>query len=68
MSDHIYKSVEVTGSSHVSVAEAIKAAVAKTSETVRNVEWFEVVTIRGNVLDGAVEHFQVTVKVGFRLE
>lgn len=68
MSDHVYKSVEVTGSSTVSVAEAIRTAVAKTSETVRNVDWFEVVSIRGHVEDGAVEHFQVTVKVGFRLE
>lgn len=68
MSDHVYKSVEVTGTSTTSVDEAIRSAVVKASESLRHVEWFEVVEIRGHVGDGAVAHYQVTVKLGFRLE
>lgn len=68
MSDNIYKSIEVTGSSATSLDDAIKGAVAKASETVRNLEWLEVLDIRGHIADGAVAHFQVTVKLGFRLE
>jgi flavin-binding protein dodecin len=68
MSEHVYKAIEVTGSSHTGLSEAIGVAIAKASETIRNIDWFEVVSIRGHVAEGAVEHFQVTVKVGFRLE
>ena len=68
MSDHVYKSVEVTGSSATTISDAINAAVAKASETLRNLEWFEVVGIRGHIADGGVAHFQVTLKIGFRLE
>ena len=68
MSDHVYKAIEVTGSSPVDTTTAIRNAIAKASETVRNVEWFEVVETRGHVVDGEVAHFQVTLKVGFRLE
>ena len=68
MSDHVYKAIEVTGSSPVSISEAIRVAVVKAAETVRNIEWFEVVTTRGHVVDGAVGHFQVTLKIGFRLD
>jgi flavin-binding protein dodecin len=68
LSDHVYKSVEVTGSSTSSMDGAIRAAVSKASQSLRNIEWFEVVATRGHVADGAVGHFQVTLKIGFRLE
>ena len=68
MTDHVYKSVEITGSSAAGVKEAIDRAIAKASETVRNIDWFEVLDIRGHVDDGKVAHYQVTLKIGFRLE
>jgi flavin-binding protein dodecin len=68
MSDHVYKSVEITGSSPEGVTEAIDRAIAKASETLRNIDWFEVVSVRGHVADGEVAHYQVTLKIGFRLE
>ena len=68
MSDHVYKSVEITGSSPSGVTEAIDRAVAKASETLRNIDWFEVVSVRGHVADGKVAHYQATLKIGFRLE
>ena len=68
MPDHVYKVVEVVGSSPESIADAARNAVSKASETLRNIEWFEVETIRGHVVDGRVDHFQVTTKIGFRLE
>jgi dodecin len=66
--DHVYKSVEVTGSSTTSVDDAIRTAVARASNSLRQLEWFEVVGIRGHLADGAVAHYQVTLKIGFRLE
>ena len=68
MSDHVYKTVEITGSSATSVDDAIQRAVAKASETLRNLDWFEVASVRGHIEDGRVAHYQVTVKIGFRLE
>lgn len=68
MPDHVYKVVEVVGSSTESIADAARNAVSKASETLRNIEWFEVGAIRGHVVDGKVDHFQVTTKIGFRLE
>ncbi len=68
MSDHVYKKVELTGSSPDSIDEAIRNAVAKASETVHNLRWFEVDEIRGHIDQGAVAHFQVTIKVGFTLD
>jgi flavin-binding protein dodecin len=68
MSDHVYKSVEITGSSPEGVTEAIERAVSKASETLRNLDWFEVVNVRGHIADGRVAHYQVTLKIGFRLE
>lgn len=68
MSDHVYRVVEVVGSSTDSTDQAIKNAIARTNDTVRNVEWFEVVETRGHVENGAIAHYQVTVKVGFRVE
>jgi flavin-binding protein dodecin len=66
--DHVYKVVEVVGSSTESIADAARNAVSKAAETLRNIEWFEVETVRGHVVDGSVDHFQVTTKIGFRLE
>ena len=68
MADHVYKSIEITGSSTEGGTQAIDTAIARASETVRNVDWFEVVSVRGHVEDGRVAHYQVTMKVGFRLE
>ena len=68
MSDHVYKSVEITGSSPQGVTEAIDTAISKASKTLRNLDWFEVCAIRGHLDDGKVAHYQVTLKVGFRLE
>ena len=68
MSEHVYKSVEITGSSTESIDDAIRRAVAKASESLRHVDWFEVVSVRGHVEDGKVAHTQVTLKIGFRLE
>jgi flavin-binding protein dodecin len=69
MSDHVYKTVEVTGSSPDVISDAVRTAVAKASQTLRNLEWFEVVSVRGHIAeDGGVEHYQVTLKIGFRLE
>ncbi len=68
MSDHVYKKVELVGSSKSSVTEAIEAAIARASKTMRNLEWFEVDQIRGHIKDGEVEHYQVVMKVGFRID
>jgi dodecin len=68
MTDHVYKSVEITGSSADGVTEAIQRAIAKASETLRNLDWFEVVSVRGQIDDSNVAHYQVTMKVGFRME
>ena len=68
MSDHVYKTVEVTGSSPDVISDAIRAAVDKAAQSLRNLEWFEVETIRGMIEDGKVAYFQVTIKLGFRLE
>lgn len=68
MSEHVYKSIEITGTSPSDVNDAIRIAIAKAGETVRNLDWFEVVSVRGQVADGTVAHYQVTLKVGFRLE
>ncbi len=64
----IYKIVEVVGTSPVSFAEAVKAGVAEASKTVRHMDWFEVVDERGRIVDGTVQEFQVTIKVGFKIE
>ena len=68
MSEHVYKSVEITGSSPAGVKEAIDGAIAKASQSVRNLDWFEVISIRGQIDDGRVAHYQVTLKIGFRLD
>ena len=68
MSDNVYKSVEITGSSAQGVDDAIKGAIAKAAESLRHIDWFEVISIRGHVEEGHVAHVQVTLKLGFRLE
>jgi flavin-binding protein dodecin len=68
MSEHVYKLVELTGSSPKSIEDAVQVALAKAAQTVRNIRWFEVTEMRGHVVDGQVAHWQVTVKAGFTLE
>jgi dodecin len=68
VTDHIYRVTEVVGTSPDSVQQAIRNGIARVSRTVRNVEWFEATEIRGQVVDGEIAHFQVALKVGFRLE
>ncbi|HSP66179.1 MAG TPA: dodecin [Bryobacteraceae bacterium] len=63
-----YKVIELVGTSPVSFAEAAKSAVAEASKTVRHMDWFEVVNERGNIVEGKVAEFQVTLKVGFKIE
>lgn len=68
MSEHVYKKVELAGSSKVSIEDAIQNAIAECAKTVKNVEWFEVQETRGHIVDGKVAHYQVVIKVGFRIE
>ena len=68
MSDHVYKKVELVGSSKSSVTDAIETAIARASKTMRNLEWFEVDQIRGHIKDGEVAHYQVVMTVGFRID
>jgi len=69
MSDHhVYKKVEVVGSSQKSIEDAIENAIAECSKQLRMIEWFEVQETRGHVVDGKVGHYQVVLKVGFRIE
>ncbi len=67
MTDHTYKKIELTGSSTKGIQEAIEVAIAKASETIHNMRWFEVVETRGHIDAGKVAHWQVTIKVGFTL-
>ncbi|MBB5154224.1 dodecin [Saccharopolyspora phatthalungensis] len=68
MADHVYRVTEVVGSSKVGVDDAIRRAVNRASQTLRNVDWFEVTNVRGHVEDNELAHYQVTLKIGFRLE
>lgn len=68
MGDHVYKLVELVGSSTTSSDEAIQNAIARAAETLRHLEWFEVLDTRGNITDGRVAHWQVRVRIGFRVE
>lgn len=68
MSDHVYKTLELTGSSTQSSDEAIRIAIERASRSIRNIKWFQVVETRGHVEGGKVAHWQVTLKVGFTLE
>jgi flavin-binding protein dodecin len=68
MANHVYKHIELTGSSTIGIEDAIENAIAKASATVRNIHWFQIVETRGHVEAGKVAHWQVTLKVGFTLE
>jgi flavin-binding protein dodecin len=66
--DHVYRVIEIVGTSEDSIDDAIRQAVARAEKTLRNLRWFEVVRTSGHIANGAVEHFQVTLKVGFTME
>lgn len=68
MANHVYKSLELTGSSSQSIEDAVQTAIAKAHETVRNIHWFNITETRGHVVDGKVAHWQVSLKVGFTLD
>ena len=68
MTNHVYKVIEIVGSSETSIEEAIKGAIAQANKTIRNMDWFEVVQTRGHIENGKIGHFQVTLKIGFTLE
>ncbi len=66
--DNVYRKTEIVGSSRTSVSDAIETAIKRATKTVRNVEWFEVTDVRGHVRDGKIEYYQVSMKLGFRVE
>jgi flavin-binding protein dodecin len=66
--DHTYRVTEIVGSSPQSIDQAVRNAIARANETLRNLDWFEVTEIRGHLADGQIAHFQVALKVGFRLD
>ena len=68
MSDHVYKKIEIAGTSSVGQDDAIRQAIKRASETVKDMSWFEVVDSRGRIKDGKIEQFQVTLKIGFKLK
>jgi dodecin len=68
MKNHVYKILEIVGSSQTGIEDAINTAVELASKTVRNMDWFEVVETRGHIKDGKIAHYQVTLKIGFTLE
>jgi len=68
MSKHVYKTIELTGSSTTSMEDAVKVAIAKAAESLHNLNWFEVVQTRGHINKDKVEHWQVTLKIGFRVD
>ncbi len=68
MSSHVYNVTEIVGTSTTSVDDAIRTAIKRSAKTLRNLDWFETTEIRGHIENGEIGHFQVTLKVGFRLE
>ena len=68
MSEHVYKTVEITGSSATGSDDAVRAAISRATKTIRDLRWFEVTETRGEVRDGNVAHWQVTMKIGFTLD
>ncbi len=68
MSEHIYKKIELVGSSPIGFEEAVKNALIRAKKTIRNMRWFEVTETRGHIENGKIDHWQVTLKVGFTLE
>jgi dodecin len=68
MSDHVYKTVEITGSSTTTMEDAVRTAVVRASKTLHNLRWFQVTEVRGGISGGEVGHWQVTLKIGFTLD
>ena len=68
MPDHIYKVIEVVGSSKTGIEDAIQGAIARAAKTLHNLDWFEVAETRGHIVEGRVGHYQVRLRVGFRLD
>ncbi len=68
MQEHVYKIIELAGSSETSIEDAIQSAIGRATQTLHNLRWFEVVQIRGHVANGRVRHYQVVLKVGFTLD
>jgi dodecin len=68
MADHVYKQIQLTGTSAVSSDDAIRGAIATAAKTVRGMRWFEVVETRGHIEESAIKHWQVSIRVGFTLE
>jgi flavin-binding protein dodecin len=68
MTNHVYKVIEIVGSSETSIEDAISTAIELASKTIRNMDWFEVVQTRGHIKGGKIGHYQVTLKIGFTLE
>ncbi|MFI5756313.1 dodecin [Streptomyces sp. NPDC051569] len=68
MSNHTYRVTEIVGTSHEGVDDAIRKGISRASETLRGLDWFEVTQVRGHLTDGEIEHYQVGLKVGFRLD
>jgi dodecin len=68
MTDNVYRKIDLVGSSREGVDDAIRGAIARASQTMRNLDWFEVKEIRGWIQDGEPQHFQVSLQVGFRIE
>lgn len=68
MPEHVYRVTEIVGSSHEGVDQAIRNAIARASQTLRHLDWFEVTQVRGQIENGQIEHYQVGLKIGFRIE
>ena len=68
MTNHVYKVIEIVGSSETSIEDAINVAIVQANKSIRNMDWFEVIQTRGHITNGKVGHFQVTLKIGFTLE
>ena len=68
MDDHVYRIIEISGSSHTSIEDAIQNAVGRAGRTLRNLRWFEVLQTRGHLENGKVEHYQVVLKIGFTID
>ncbi len=68
MADHIYKKIELTGSSQTSIEDAVRNAVSRAGKTIRNMRWFEIVETRGHIDNNEVQYWQVTIKIGFTLD
>jgi len=68
MSDHVYKKIEITGTSAISIEEAVQNAISRATESIHSLRWFEVIETRGDIAEGKIRHWQVTIKIGFTLD